>query len=390
MILCRPVNPMKVISYFLVLFLSILALTATSGQDTLKNWDLGGYVKYLHSAFLMEESSIQTNQLIHNRLNFKWYPDEKFTLNIEARNRALWGDLVKLIPDYHEIIDETSQDLLDLGLTLVEGRGFLLHTYLDRAFLEYQSSQWKIRAGRQRINWGINTIWNPNDIFNAYSFVDFDYEERPGTDALRVQYNYSFASLVELVIRPGNESSDYIFGALWRFNYSLYDFQLLVAQSPGEFILGAGWAGNLGQWGWKGEVSYFLDDDQHSIALSSGLDYTFINGAYLGIGYLYNSLGSLDSGINELFNTQLSAKNLYPYNHSILAQYTYLFTPILSGNISVIYSPNKRHPAFLVTSLTYSILENWDIDLVSQVAFNKNEQFSSPVQSFFGRLKYSF
>lgn len=29
--------------------------------------------------------------------------------------------------------------------------------------------------------------WNPNDWFNTYNYFDFDYEERPGTDAIRVR-----------------------------------------------------------------------------------------------------------------------------------------------------------------------------------------------------------
>ena len=35
-------------------------------------------------------------------------------------------------------------------------------------------------AGRQRINWGQTFVWNVNDVFNAYSYFDFDYKERPG------------------------------------------------------------------------------------------------------------------------------------------------------------------------------------------------------------------
>ena len=46
----------------------------------------------------------------------------------------------------------------------------------------------------------MNLVWNPNDLFNAFSFVDFDYEERPGSDALRIQKytGYFHANIVGL------------------------------------------------------------------------------------------------------------------------------------------------------------------------------------------------
>ena len=74
----------------------------------------------------------------------------------------------------------------------------VFNTTIDRVFLEYNKNDWEVRVGRQRINWGINLAWNPNDVFNAYSFFDFDYEERPGSDAIRIRKYTGIASSVEL------------------------------------------------------------------------------------------------------------------------------------------------------------------------------------------------
>jgi hypothetical protein len=360
-------------------------------QDEPEKWELNGYVKFLHTAFLTEGLPIQTDNLIHNRINLAWYPSPSFTVVAQARNRLIWGDFVKLTPGYGTFIEDASQDLLDLGLVPFEGRGSIMHTTLDRLYVSFEKDAWTVRLGRQRINWGINSIWNPNDIFNAFSFIDFDYEERPGTDALRVQYSYSFASSVEFVLRPPGENSDHIAGLRWSFNQSGYDYQIIVAHTPQDFIIGGGWAGNLGNWGWKGEMTYFLTENElNSFAVSSAVDYTFPNQSYLSAGYLYNSNGTGSASINELFNFQLSAKNLYPYKHSMLIQYSYTFTPILNSSIALIYSPGENHPVFLNPLMTYSILENWDIDVVAQIIFNKEERYKSPVQAIFGRIKFSF
>ena len=60
-----------------------------------------------------------------------------------------------------------------------------------------------LRIGRQRINWGVNLAWNPNDLFNAYSLIDFDYQERPGSDAIRFQYYMGDLSVLNLQYNPG-------------------------------------------------------------------------------------------------------------------------------------------------------------------------------------------
>ncbi|AEV99621.1 hypothetical protein Niako_3297 [Niastella koreensis GR20-10] len=38
----------------------------------------------------------------------------------------------------------------------------------------------------------------PNDIFNTYNFLNFDYEERPGADAAKFQYLFNDLSNVEV------------------------------------------------------------------------------------------------------------------------------------------------------------------------------------------------
>ena len=99
---------------------------------------------------------------------------------------------------------------------------------LDRLYLDYVKGNLEVRLGRQRVNWGINTVWNPNDIFNAFTFTDFDYEERPGSDALRVKYYTGFASSIEIAVKAFDRKEDAVGGILWKFNKWNYDFQALV------------------------------------------------------------------------------------------------------------------------------------------------------------------
>jgi hypothetical protein len=45
---------------------------------------------------------------------------------------------------------------------------------------------------------------------------------------------------------------------------------------------------------------------------------------------------------------------------------------------------------FLNPTITASIAQNWDLDVVGQFVFQKLEKYESPVQAGYVRLKWSF
>ncbi len=266
---------------------------------------------------------------------------------------------------------------------------------LDRLYAEYSYEKWEVRLGRQRINWGIGTVWNPNDIFNAFAFTDFDYEERPGSDALRVRYFSGFASSIEVAVKAFDRWEEAVAAGLWKFNFREFDFQVLAGYARQDLVAGAGWAGNLGNAGIKGEFSYFSplkEEGQSAFALTVAMDYSTAKNLYLQAGYLYNSLGAFEGAPGGIFNFQLSAKNLYPYRHALFGQMSYPFTPLLNGGIAAIYSPVEARALFLNPVFTVSIAADWDLDLVGQVVAGRDDGggFNSPLQAIFIRTKFSF
>ncbi|MBK7873230.1 MAG: hypothetical protein IPJ74_22450 [Saprospiraceae bacterium] len=144
--------------------------------------------------------------------------------------------------------------------------------------------------------------------------------------------------------------------------------------------------------GFKGEATYFvpIDEGNSSFAATFALDYVFSNSLYGNLGYLYNSNGTTKGDVTGLFNFQLSAKNLYPFRHAIFTQISYPFTPLLNGGAAIIYSPVKSHALFINPTLTYSLAQNWDLDLVGQLVFNEAKNYTSPIQALFLRLKWSY
>ncbi|MFN7116168.1 MAG: hypothetical protein ACK4TA_05175 [Saprospiraceae bacterium] len=372
-------------------------------DNTSSKLQVSGYLKSLQTLlffnnaypdlqqFALVDTFLQDN-LIHNRLNIRYAITDKWNFRVDVRSRIFFGDLVKANPNYADAVDDVNNDYFDLSLILLNKNSFVIHTMLDRLYLEYVNEKWEVRIGRQRINWGISGVWNPNDIFNAFAFTDFDYEERPGSDAIRIKYNMGFASSVEIAMKAFDTWSEATAAAMWKFNTKGYDFQLLTGIAQNDWVIGGGWAGNVKDAGFKGEVTYFfpIDAGESSFAATFGLDYSFSNSLYTNVGYLYNSNGETKGDITGLFNFNLSAKNLYPYRHAIFTQVSYPFTPLLNGGAALIYSPVKSHALFINPTLTYSLAQNWDLDLVGQLVFNKAATFTSPIQAVFLRMKWSY
>jgi len=369
-------------------------------NDSLKlqEYQLGGYVKSLQTIqYANDLNTIITGQLLHHRINFKWLPTPKFTFAAELRNRVFLGEQVKINPNFAKSID-VGNGVVDLSQIWVNKNGAVIHSILDRLWIEYQTEVWSLRAGRQRINWGLNTVWNPNDVFNSYNFLDFDYEERPGTDAIRAQIFFSDFTNLDLAVAPATNSDNWIAATKFGFNLKGYDFQILVGKYLTDAVFGTGWAGNLGNAGWKGEASYFLPyqnllNNRGVLSASTGVDYVFPKGWYVNFSALFNSAGanSLEN-LSELYSFTLSPKSLMPVKLTSMLQTGKSFTPLFNASAAVLYSPNG-HLLAALPSLSYNLAQNWDLDLIGQLFFaqtSNRKSIENLGNAIFLRLKWSY
>ncbi|MBT6837115.1 MAG: hypothetical protein HOA61_13830, partial [Bacteroidetes bacterium] len=301
--------------------LVILVLFAFSmqihAQEKQKNWSLNGYVKDMQSILFTEvDSDWMNDNLIHNRLNFKWYMTKSLTLDVEMRNRFMFGDFVKYIPGYAKIVDN-EQGFIDMSGLIFSEKSFLLHSTIDRAWIDYTKGKFQVRIGRQRINWSQTFAWNPNDLFNTYSFFDFDYEEKPGSDAVKIVYYTGMTSQLEVAVKADYKDR-LTAAAMYRFNKWGYDFQFIggVFESD-DIVIGGGWSGQLFKGGLRGEFSIFqpikgTSSSNPALLVSAGYDYTFKNSLMFQTEVLYNLNGKEDGDfdLNEFYFMDLSAKNL--------------------------------------------------------------------------------
>lgn len=381
---------------FVLLIFSIVISAQEEGNWFKENTQFSGYVKFLNTSTFKNFNSIANDNLLHNRLNFKMYVSEKLTASIELRNRLFWGNSVQNIPNYAYLIDENQN--IDLSVNIIDKPALLLHSKIDRLNIDYRSGKWQFTIGRQRINWGKNLVWNPNDLFNTYSFIDFDYEERPGADALRVQHFLSGDSSLEAVINYIEDGGDNTIAFKYNFHKYNYDFQVLLAKYLEDYTIGVGWEGAIKSVGIKGEFSYFIPQENSSLnddilVGSVSLDYYFKNGISVNSSVLFNGGGirNTNSFDTDQFNSlNLNAKNLMPNRWSYFFQLSKSLTPAINTSMSTIYAYELKG-LFLMPQFGYNISQNWDLDMIGQVFYGKeDDNFSNIQNSLFLRFRWSF
>ena len=386
--------------------LLILSLILFSfGIQAQSNFAFYGYVKdlgmYYHP---VEPIPVSTDKSldylflneIHNRLNFRWYASEKLTFALEARNRIYMGQMIREFPNYEDFVD-ANNGYLDLGTVLISADNWFLHTMLDRAWVDYTSEKLQVRLGRQRINWGTNLVWNPNDVFNTFSYFDFDYEERPGTDGIRLQYYTGVTSSAELVYKIGHNNDETAIAGMYRFSKFNYDIQFLGGWVGKDYVLGGGWAGDIKGAGFRGEATWFRPRDKkdtenfETFVASVSADYTFPNSFYLHFGTLFNSYGTTgDAGGRSFFAPDISAKMLSLGKYQLFGQVSFPFTPLLSGNFTSMLNPCDGS-SFIGPALTYSLGDNWELMLNGQLFFGREgTEYGDYGQAVYARIKWAF
>lgn len=369
-------------------------MSMAQAQDEAPKLTLDGYVKDLFTANLAGSGNSNFDNLIHNRFNLKWYPNDNLRGYLEIRNRLFLGETLKLIPDYGSYVD-VNNDYFDLSVLPVNNQDVVLHMMIDRAYLQYTKENLEVSIGRQRVNWGQNLVWNPNDIFNAYSFFDFDYEERPGSDALRAQYYTGVASSVEATIKAADSWDEVVAAGIWRTNKWNYDFQAFAGKMREHAVIGGGWAGNLNNAGFKGEMTWFSETATRKAQLmaSSSVDYSFTNALYMNFSFLYNSSGVSQpdqSALGAFSLNKLDVRNLSPYRWSVFGQASYPVNPLFSGGLSAMVFPSDGG-FFLSPFLTFSVVSNLDLDLLSQLFWgDAGEGYTMLARVGYLRVKWSF
>jgi hypothetical protein len=360
-----------------------------------KKIDFNGYISGLYiPMYTFETNDFQNIGWLHNRLNFKWMPAKCWDISTELRTRVMFQDFRGYRKEQFKAITQ-DQGWLNLGWNVATSKYLLLTTSVERLYAAYQTDKCSVKIGRQRINWSQSLVYNPNDIFNGYSFFDFDYPERQGSDAIRLSAYPSGTSAVELAAKL-NYFGEATIAGLYRFNVKGWDLQMLGGLvNKYDLMLGTGFSGDIKGVNLRGEFSYYYStlinpELKNSYVASLGVDYIFKNSIMLAIEGLYNRLPkNYAANLNTLYSVPMSPKYLSITEWTVCAQISYPFTPILTGRFAAMSFINL--PAFyLAPSIDYSALNNLTLSVMVQFFTGGLKAENTNMLLGYLRLKYNF
>jgi hypothetical protein len=355
--------------------------------------NFNGYVKDLVSIGIPSLKSVWNfDNQFHNRLNLKLYPTTWLTFQIEARNRIYFGNSVQNNPQFGEQVNQ-SLEFLHLGGIVTQQKSFLIHSIIDRANFKIEKHKWIAIVGKQRINWSNSYVWNPNDLFNAYSFFDFDYEERRGTDAALLKYNISSLSSIQFASNIDSTFNKITMAANYKFNLKEYDFQVLAGKYNTDIAIGVGWAGQIKGAGFKGEITYFhsYNDDATTPTLigNLSLDYTLPSTLNFRLEIIGNS-NPLKKVALQFLTQPVTAKELINNYVSAFGSIGYDITPLLKANIASILNIDDKS-MFINPTVDVSLNQNTNLLIATQIFTGTGGSLYEHMGSYlFSRLKWSF
>jgi hypothetical protein len=387
--------PSRKVNIFFTLILSV-ALSAQA--FCLENITLTGYVRelpfYWQPPSYFSSPSYRFDNLLHTRQNLRWYASGPLTLGLDLKTRLIAGQSAQELSGLSSSFYQNAT-YFNWSRAFIHEKKVYLISEIDRARVDYTSGPVQLTAGRQRIAWGTNFIWNPIDIFNPSSPFDFDNIEKPGTDAARAQLYLGPVSEFDLAAAPQHQADKTIAAARLKFNKYRYDWHIIVGRRRFETLLGGAWAGSIRGGGFRGEFLYAVTHSPSAelgnyLNASVSGDYTFKSSLYIQFSTLYTGRGTTGNagGIHLIESAQRG--DLSPSNFSLYGEIARDISPLVRIDMTGILNPYDKSWYF-GPSVDWSATSGLDVTFVALI-FGGGDmtEFGNDGEIFLSRIQYSF
>ncbi len=366
-----------------MLLLAFYCAVPTTAAGLLE-WTAGGYLKdFLTRSETPSADSAAGPGMWQNtlqlRLNLHLYPTQTVTAALESRHLLVFQRNVGIETGYGRLVTPQGDYYFDLD-GIRTRRNSVLRTTIDRLYADWTYRSLEVTAGRQRIAWGTCLVWNPVDLFNPYNVLDFDYEEKPGTDAFRIQMYTGAVSTVEVAGAPGRTGREAAYGIRCVTGLRGYDLGVVGGWERRFWRMGMEWAGQIAGGGFRGEALYSRPGETIVLGAQVGTgpsdgtvsgeardfwtlalsyDYTFHNSFYIHDELLYNGLGATDDAGLRRTETAVTGE-LSPARYSVFHEFAYDLTPLLRADIFALLNP-RDHSWICISTLAYSLSADWEV-----------------------------
>ena len=265
----------------------LLLVAATVAIADGNSYDFGGHSKLRMLAQSYPDDSLFRDLIGTNSIDGAG----ELRLNSAAKN-----DKWSLHADYQLVA--INSDFLAAGLPGDDSRLFdltsvlhdsdknaVLHR-LDRFWVGYAGEKTVVRFGRQALSWGNGLLYAPMDLVNPFDPATIDTEYKTGDDMLYVQYlrdggdDVQGAVVFRRNVLTGDVESDEATIALKYHGFAgEHEYDVLVAESYGDTVVGVGHVRSIGGAVWRGDVVVTDASDDTYIELVTNLSYSWVWGA---------------------------------------------------------------------------------------------------------------
>jgi hypothetical protein len=143
-----------------------------------------------------------------------------------------------------------------------DSRGFWHHA-LYRGWLNWETEQFQVILGRQRIPWGVGRLWNPIDRFNPIAPLAIEQDESPGIDSVVATWFASEAAALDAVYAPGDDGDDPSYALRLHGLVADTDYSLMAGVFDDANTIGATMERNLGGMALHVEAAYANPDARY-------------------------------------------------------------------------------------------------------------------------------
>ena len=180
------------------------------------------------------------------------------------------------------------------------GDSAILHR-LDRFWVGYTSEKTVVRLGRQALSWGNGLVYAPMDLVNPFNPAAIDTEYKAGDDMLYLQYlqdNGNDIQMAHVARRDpltGDVAAEHATTAVKYHGFAgVAEFDLLVAHSYGDTVIGLGAGHPVGGAVWSADLVVTDAESDTRVQFVTNLMYSWVLGGKNMSGaveYFYNGFG---------------------------------------------------------------------------------------------------
>ncbi len=213
-------------------------------------------------------------------------------VDIQYDHEIRFGDFLTT-DQFHLQQELTPEPYWDAQNTYHQERKLQARHGLYRGTVSLPLGLGSVRVGRQQINWARTFLWSSFDRFNPYVALQLEPDERRGVDGVRWRWDFDDLQNLEIVGVGGHDQNQRGLGALLRAHFGNTDVDFLVADFGAVRTAGMAGAGQIGNIGWRGELTINRDQNNNESfnEVIASLDYTFATQTTVVAEVLYRGDG---------------------------------------------------------------------------------------------------